>query len=382
VTGPRRGRDPRLVSRCRAELDVPATLWPSAAAERPAPGPPGAGAIIEAETEELSVRGLFLRTDHLLPVGAITEVRVTLPDGTYLALRVRVAHAIAPATALAVGRHPGLGFELVGPDTPSRVKLRAYLDALRTERTGPGLGAQGQIVVVEPGAPLRARLAFALETAGFRVLAVASAPEALQACATWRPDAIVASATLEGMTGIDLAYAMSEHATVSDVPLALVGDDGDLARLEAYRAGVRDLIPRPFLDEELVLRVQRLTAPVAAAGPGLRGNLVDIGLATLLSLLELERKSGVLMLARTAELARIFVSEGRLLKVESSLGTAAATRDRVLGLLDWRDGVFEFSPAAMSSRDEIGESITALLLEHARTRDEAARAVVPVLRSR
>jgi CheY-like chemotaxis protein len=225
-------------------------------------------------------------------------------------------------------------------------------------------------------------LAFALETAGFRVLAVASAPEALQACATWRPDAIVASATLEGMTGIDLAYAMSEHATVSDVPLALVGDDGDLARLEAYRAGVRDLIPRPFLDEELVLRVQRLTAPVAAAGPGLRGNLVDIGLATLLSLLELERKSGVLMLARTAELARIFVSEGRLLKVESSLGTAAATRDRVLGLLDWRDGVFEFSPAAMSSRDEIGESITALLLEHARTRDEAARAVVPVLRSR
>ena len=111
---------------------------------------------------------------------------------------------------------------------------------------------------------------------------------------------------MDGMSGVELAYAMSEHATLSDVPLVLTGDEGDLARLEAFRAGVRDYIPRPFLDEELVIRVHRVVAPVApVANPGLRGNLVDIGLGTLLSLFEFERKSGnPLAAARRRDRAR------------------------------------------------------------------------------
>lgn len=360
VTGKRRGREPRLVSRCRAEFERPS-------------------GTVEAETEDLSPRGLYLRTEALLPVGETTEVRVTLPDGTYLALRARVAHMLTPSAARVIGRHPGLGFELVGPETPSRLKLRAYLEGLRTEITSPGLGPPGQLLVVEPSPPMRSRVAGALEAAGFRVTAVGSAPEALQACAAWRPDLVVASAEMDGMTGVDLAYAMSEHATLSDVPLVLSGDEGDLQRLEAFRAGVRDYIPRPFLDEELVIRVHRIAAPVSASAAGLRGSLVDIGLGTLLSLLEFERKSGILMLARTNELARIFVSDGRLLKVESSLGSGPGGRERIMRLLDWRDGQFEFSPSAIAGRDELGVAVTALLLEHARVRDEQA---APIRQSR
>ena len=84
--------------------------------------------------------------------------------------------------------------------------------------------------------------------------------DALEACAQWRPDTIVAASQLDAMTGIDLAYAMSDHDTLSDVPLILTGDDSDLVRLEAFRAGVRDYVPTPFLEEELVIRE-------AAAGP-------------------------------------------------------------------------------------------------------------------
>lgn len=346
----RRARDPRLVSRCRAEFERPS-------------------GTVEAETEDISARGLYLRTESLLPAGEHTEIRVTLPDGTYLALRARVAHLLTPAAARAIGRHPGMGFELVGPETPSRRMLRAYLEGLRTEVTSPGLAASARILIVEPSAPMRGRLEGSLEAAGFEISAVASAPEALQACAAWRPDAIIAAAAMDGMTGVDLAYAMSEHATLSDVPLVLLGDEGDLGRLEAFRAGVRDYVPRPFLDEELVIRVQRLAAPAATGGAGLRGTLLDIGLGTLLSLLEFERKSGILMLARTNELVRVFVSEGRLLKVESG-GHAAGGQERLMRLLDWRDGQFEFSPAPVAGRDELGISVAVLLLEHARRRDE------------
>lgn len=323
-----------------------------------------------AETEDLSSRGLFIRTDSLLPVGEETEILVELPDGTALLLQGRVAHMLTPSAARALGRHPGMGFELVGPDTRARLQLRAHIDTLKTEITSPGLSTTTQVIVAEPSPPLRTRMGRCLEAAGFRITAVASATEALEACTVWRPDAIVAAAEMEGMTGVDLAYAMSEHTTLSDVPLVLTGEEGDLGRLEAFRAGVRDYIPRPFLDEELVIRVHRVVAPSAPASSyGLRGSIVDIGLGTLLSLLEFERKSGILLLLRGGEIARVFVAEGKILKVEASTGNGAP-KERLMRLLDWRDGQFEFSPAAIGGRDELGVTVTALLLEHARTRDE------------
>jgi CheY-like chemotaxis protein/Tfp pilus assembly protein PilZ len=326
---------------------------------------------VVAETEDLSARGLYIRTEALLPVGEESEITVELPDGTTLALFGRVAHMLTPSAARALGRHPGMGFELIGPDTAARLKLRAHIESLKTEITNPGLSTTTQVIIVEPGTPLRTRMARCLEAAGFKVTAVATCTEALEACAVWRPDAIVAAAEMETMNGVDLAYAMSEHSTLSDVPLVLTGEQGDLSRLEAFRAGVRDYIPKPFLDEELVIRVHRVAAPPApATNPGLRGSLVDIGLGTLLSLFEFERKSGILLLLRGGEIARVFIAEGRLVKVEVSTGNGLP-KERLMRLLDWRDGQFEFSPAAIGGRDEVNVTITALLLEHARRSDEA-----------
>lgn len=346
----RRGRDQRLISRCRVELDHPARA--------------GAG-----ETEDISSSGLYVRTDTVLPVGDETDLRLTLPDGSIVALYARVAHVLTPSAARALGRHAGMGLALIGPDTPARTKLRAHLEMLRTEVTNPGLSTTTQVIVVEPTPPLRARVTRCLEAAGFRVTAVASAMQALDACAVPPPDAVIAASAMPAMTGVDLAYAMSEHKVLAGVPLVLIGDDGDLGRLEAFRAGVRDYVPLPFLDEELVIRVHRVVVPAHVTSPGFRGSLVDIGLGTLLSLLELERQSGVLLVLRMSELARVFVAEGKILKVEMTAG-AGVPKDRLMRLLDWPDGQFEFSPAEIGGRDEIGLSVTQVLLEHARTRDE------------
>lgn len=318
------------------------------------------------------MRGLYVRTEALLPVGEETDLRLTLPDGTRLALYARVAHMLTPSAARALGRHPGLGFELIGPDTPARVTLCAHLDGLRNEVPNSGVSTTTQVIVVEPSTPMRMRMAGCLEAAGFTVSAVSSATEAIQACMVWRPNLIIAAAAMDRMTGVDLAHAMAEHMTLSNVPLVLTGDEPDIARLEAFRAGIRDYIPRPFLDEELVIRIRRLVAPEPVTNPGLRGSLDDISLGTLLSLFEFERKSGILLLLRAGEIARVFVADGRCLKVESSAATGTLrAKDRLMRLLDWREGQFEFSPAAVGGRDEIGVTIAALLLEHARHTDES-----------
>jgi CheY-like chemotaxis protein len=188
---------------------------------------------VEAETENLSPRGLYIRTETLLSVGVETDLQLTLPEGDVLALYARVAHALTPTAAGALGRHPGMGFELLGQDSPELIRLRSYIDNLKTEITSPGLATTTQVIIVEPQAPLRTRMARCLEAAGFKVSAVATCTEALEACAVWRPDAIVAAAEMDTMTGVDLAYAMSEHSTLSDVPLVMTGEEGDLGRLEA-----------------------------------------------------------------------------------------------------------------------------------------------------
>jgi CheY-like chemotaxis protein/Tfp pilus assembly protein PilZ len=365
-----RSRDQRLVSRCRVELDHPLAAG-------------------EGETEDLSPSGLYVRTEAVLPVGDEVDVRLTLPDGAIVALYARVAHVLTPVAARALGRHAGMGLALIGPDTPARDRLCAHLASLRGEIASPGLSTTTRVIVVEPSPPLRARMTRCLEDAGFVVTAVGSAMDALDACAGARPDELqvatpgrgpqaaidalidvmVAASDMPAMTGVDLAYAMSEHKLLSEVPLVLTGEDGDQGRLEAYRAGVRDYIPVPFLDEELVIRLHRVATPAQVTSPGLRGSLVDIGLGTLLSLLEFERKSGVLLVLRTSELARVFIADGKILKVEMTASNGIP-KDRLMRLLDWRDGQFEFSPAEIGGRDEVGLSVTQLLLEHARTRDE------------
>jgi len=349
VANTRRDGD-RLVSRCQIELDHVS----------------GTG---DGETEDLSSSGLYVRTDMRLPIGDEVDLRLTLPDGAIVALYARVAHVLKPSAARALGRHVGMGLELIGPDTPARQRLVAHIDSLRGEVAHPEMSTITSVVIVDPSAPMRSRMTRCLETAGFAVTAVASATAALDACAVSRPEAIVAASIMPAMTGVDLAYAMSEHKVLSEVPLVLIGDDGDLERLEAFRAGVRDYIPVPFLDEELVIRIHRVATPAQVTSPGLRGSLIDIGLGTLLSLLEFERKSGVLLVLRRHELARVFIAGGKILTVETTTGGGPA-KDRLMRLLDWNDGRFEFSPAEIARRDELGVSVTQALLEHARTRDE------------
>lgn len=338
------------MARCPVEFDRPA------------------GAV-HATTEDLSSHGVFVRTDQLLPIGELTRIRLTLPDERRLSFIARVIHIRLPAAARVLGRHSGMGFELRG-DPAARQALVEFLETARKEVASPSLSVPTQAVIAEPGAELRGRLSLCLASAGFQVTAFESALEVIAASADWRPDVVIAAASMTPMNGVELALAMAEHRNLMDVPLFLIGEDAsDMARLEAYRAGVSDYIPSPFLDEELLIRVSRVVVPQSPTTSALRGNLGDVGIGTLLSLFEFERKSGVLLVLRPGELMRAFLYDGAILKIESA-DLGLSPRARVMRLLDWSEGRFEFTATPVATADEVGASTTSLLLEHARLRDE------------
>lgn len=352
-------REPRLVTRCRVEFER-------------------MDQRVSAESEDLSKSGVFVRSEELLPVGAVTEITLALPDGSRFRVIARVAHLLSPSGARALGRHVGMGFQFLETDSHGRDALMQYLDDLLDELTPPPqpIPVGVRVVLAEPSGPLLERVAVALEQAGYVVEAFEDGAGAYAACMHQRPDVVIAATAMPGMDGWNLLRSMGANPRLDSVPVVFISDDpSDMTRLQAYRLGVRDFITRPFIEEELVIRVGRLIVG-SGHGPGestmLSGAIGEITLPTLLSLLDFERKSGILLLLRDGEAARVFVADGRIVKIESTDHTIPPL-ERLMNILDWTDGTFEFTSCEVVGSDEIGQRTSSLLLEHARIRDEEKR---------
>jgi uncharacterized protein (TIGR02266 family) len=351
-------REQRIISRCEVEFDR-------------------LGRRVQAVSEDLSVRGVFIRTDELLAVGAEVELAIKLPDGASLVAGSRVVHLLTPAAARLLGRRPGMGFEFVALHPETRLRLVAHLERLNEEVVPRRLDplSHSFAVVADAQKPLLDRIDNALSGIGFQTLLFHTGAEALAACHELIPDVVVAALDMPAMDGLTLLGRLRAKQQLADVPVVLMSDDAsDFTRLLAYRLGVTDVIPKPFTDEELCIRVRRAAVESRRppAEPVLRGSLAEISVATLLSLFEFERKSGILHLKRDDQSAKLFIASGRVVKVEGT-DPARDPRLRVMNLLDWRIGRFEFNACEVIAGDELGLLTQQLLLEHARLRDEEAR---------
>jgi DNA-binding response OmpR family regulator len=338
------------------------------------------GRRIDAETEDLSLRGAFVRTDHHLATGAVMKLSIHLHDGPVLETVARVAHALDEAAATVLGRRAGMGVEFLEHSGDGGEVLAEFLTRL-ADLAPEAISMPGQAfaVVADPADKLRDRIAHALAAIGFEPLLFRTGGEALRACNEFTPDVVVAAISMPDFDGIGLLARIKAQARLGDVPVVLLAGPGDdFERLSAYRMGVRDVIPKPFTDEELCIRVRRaaIEARRPAVEPVLRGSLGEISLQTLLSLFEFERNSGILLVFANESAARLSIAGGRVVRVEGAAGDreterALGTVDRLMRVLDWSRGRFEFmSGEVLASGDEVGMKTSEIILEHARRRDE------------
>lgn len=330
---------------------------------------------VVAESEDLSKRGVFVRTDELLPVGDVVELTLSLPGDRQARVISRVAHLLSPSVARALGRHTGMGFEFLDDDGGVD-DLHHYLDDLIEEFTPPprDLPVGTRVLLADDSAPLLGRLRTALSQAGFDVESVDNGVTAYARCSENPPDIILASIRLSGTDGWQLTRMLADNPRTRQVQVVLMDEDAsDMTRLEAYRLGVKDFVHKPFTDEEIAIRLRRLALiRPSEGGATLRGNLGEISLATLLSLLDFERKSGILVVLNGGEAARLFVATGNVVKIEGPTPDGDG-RSRLMSVLDWDVGNFEFTRCEVVGTDEISLPTSRLLLEHARLRDEQSQ---------
>lgn len=110
-----------------------------------------------------------------------------------------------------------------------------------------------RILVVDDEPALRNMVRDMLTQAGYEVLTAGDCREARSLCAAQRPDAVLLDVMLPDGDGFSL---MGELRQTKDLPvLFLSARDEDDARLHGLGLGADDYITKPFLPQELLLRL-------------------------------------------------------------------------------------------------------------------------------
>ena len=236
-----------------------------------------------------------------------------------------------------------------------------------------------------------------LSKRGYKIHTAVDGQEAYLKAIEVKPDLIVTDIMMPKMDGWTLVRSLRARPDLANTPvifLSALGSDED--RIQGFRLGADDYLPKPFRFEELDLRVSNAlrkrkamtesarppqpSTPIAqpAATPlnsgGIQGSLEQLGLSSLLVMVEMERKSGILVLRRDKRVARLFIKMGRVLAAKVDIeGDVLKGPDAVYHLLTWPDGRFDFNVMDVDMEDEMrGMSTQFLLMEGARRIDEEA----------
>jgi len=260
-----------------------------------------------------------------------------------------------------------------------------------------------------------------LEKRGYVVETAHDGEEAYEKALADPPDLVITDVMMpkmDGWTLIRVLRARPEFAFVPVIFLTALGSDDD--RIRGFRLGADDYLPKPFRFEELDLRVtktlkrseqveamarERIGAVVRAVeseesqptSSTLAGNLQQVGLSALLTLLEMERKSGVLIVTQdesqgaipsgndgadnaggtssgsaggTAVTGRVYLSKGKCLSARLDGKDQPKNEDCIYFMLEWTAGFFEFQEVHVEATAEITTSTTHMLMEGARRIDE------------
>jgi DNA-binding response OmpR family regulator len=339
----------------------------------PEPPDPNAGgkAALSADLHALTV---FLPTDRPCERGEVLTVRLTARGGLELRAMARVLCCHPRSTE----RRRGVEVELMDV-RPLERPLPLSLGSLQMPSPAPERRAV-RVLVVDDDATLLRQTVAALRSEGYEVMEAGQGAEALSVALSERPGAILSDVTMPVMDGWQLLRMVRARPELEGIPVLFHTNlDSDSERLRGYTLGVDDYVDKPAQPQDLAERIERaVTRRRAASGDvggkaSLRGDLRHVALPTLLTLLELESRSGLLTLSGDAASAEVDLVDGRVqgVRVTPAAG-GAGDMDRICHLLDWSRGEFELTPGDRPATGGPGLRVTEILLEHARRSDEQA----------
>jgi uncharacterized protein (TIGR02266 family) len=338
--------------------------------------------LVVAYSTDLSKGGMFLTGGDTLPVGSPLRLELELPRrGGELSINCRVVYVRDAATAERTGKPVGMGIHFLDLREADLARIGRFIadhgvgsvDSSRPPRAKPL-----KVLVVDDDHVAREEAARPFRDRGDEVESASDGVAALAACLREPPDVIVSDVQMPRMDGWQLVRIVRSRPELAEVPLLfLTGIRGEDDRIKGYQLGVDDFVAKPSRPEELLARVDRVVSrakrPPSDSQTMLRGYIEHVPLASVLSLLEIEKKTGILRVMSTS-VARLHIARGSMVRVDIEGDPEGRPSRVVLGeVLDWITGQFEFVACEVTCEDEIRKSLTSILLDHACANDEAGR---------
>jgi CheY-like chemotaxis protein len=240
-----------------------------------------------------------------------------------------------------------------------------------------------------------------LGQAGYLVNVAGDAQGALASALKAPPNVILSTVMLPAVDGKPWWERLRSLSDGHLTPVIfLTGPASVGGEIRGFAVGIDECLPKPFRVEELerAVRVVLARAPepvsdpqddgddLAEAAPSMkpshwhrplsafRGVLGEIGLPSLLVVLEMERKSGILVVEADEGTGRFFLRKGYVIRAEVDHDEPLSGALAVYEALNWSQGHFEFLVGDVSGVDEIQATTTFLLMEGARRTDESNNA--------
>jgi CheY-like chemotaxis protein len=255
--------------------------------------------------------------------------------------------------------------------------------------------ADVQILLLASDEPTRSAVAGSLNGRGYRVTSYTDGEEALRNTKTAQPNVIVLDVAAPHLDIVLFVRTLRSQPETALIPVIFLGEQAPIEeRIQGFQLGSDDFLAKPIDAREVELRIavanklrEKAESVLRPKGldsldfssPGMmtafRGTLEQIGLPSILSLVEMERKTGmlVLVLEPGKEKARLYFSEGRVVRALYDKKDQPKNSDLVYELLGRTEGKFEFRNMIVDAKDEIRNSTARLLLEGARIIDESRR---------
>jgi CheY-like chemotaxis protein len=204
------------------------------------------------------------------------------------------------------------------------------------------------------------------------------------------PDLVLVDVTLPDIDGFWLTRRIrSDKGRLATTPVILLCQREDLqARLEGLSLGADVFLAAPFRHEEVIAQVDALMGMARrlrakrdsvyqdsplTSDSALHGDVAQISIPTLLTMLEMERRTGVVKVRGDGKAhATIELDEGAV--VLTRLGNNSADPLAVFReVVTWNHGKYSFEPGETRATQLPKKPTSLLLLEAMRLNDESRR---------
>ncbi len=337
--------------------------------------------LVLAYTADLSRGGMFLKTEEFLPINAVIQVKIELPEGAgEIPAICRVAFVRDRDSAAAANLPMGMGVEFIDLDREALQIFEHFIIELSgdAQPAQKAIARRLKVVVVDDDAFQLEHAAEIFRARGDSVFTAADGFEGLALCLKQLPDLILCDVQMPRMDGWQFLRMVRARPSLAAAPVVFLTTlQSETDRLRGYQLGVDDYIAKPFSPEEMLARADRLVVRAQRSSrpniekKTLRGDLIQVSLPSVLSFLENEHMTGELLIVGKSR-ARMLLSDGKLLRTELSEPVPASERPFVI--LGWKRGQFEFVPQDIDIEpNDQPMSLTGLILEHARRSDEQSK---------